>query len=304
MNFDTWEAGILPDEDVLMHWGIPGMKHGRNRYQNPDGTWTEEGLARRRQREGFGESRKERRLTKKVERAEKREARKAARAEAKAARAEKRRLNSVSGLTDEELQAKLKRARMESEYRELTKKGTVLETGANLVTKILDYKENKEKRVVELNKQKIDMMRAEAELVKAKTGVRRAKEETKKAIEERKKKEADVRGGLKTERKKDYLAKKTEYRNTTIRGGIGKRINQYLTAGKAEGYKAMRKAESDVAVNRYKSEQQKKDNDRKAREAKKAADKAARDAERAAEKERRRKERLYKQYGMGGRLNF
>lgn len=32
----------------LLHYGIPGMKWGVRRYQNPDGTWTEEGKERRR----------------------------------------------------------------------------------------------------------------------------------------------------------------------------------------------------------------------------------------------------------------
>lgn len=39
------------DSDFLEHHGIKGMKWGIRRYQNPDGTWTEEGLKRRRQGE-------------------------------------------------------------------------------------------------------------------------------------------------------------------------------------------------------------------------------------------------------------
>lgn len=39
----------------LYHFGIKNMKWGVNRYQLRDGTWTKEGLERRRDREGFGE---------------------------------------------------------------------------------------------------------------------------------------------------------------------------------------------------------------------------------------------------------
>lgn len=38
--------------NYLSHHGIPNQRRGVNRYQLPDGTWTEEGLKRRREREG------------------------------------------------------------------------------------------------------------------------------------------------------------------------------------------------------------------------------------------------------------
>ena len=39
----------------LYHYGIKNMKWGLQRFQLGDGTWTAEGLARRREREGFGD---------------------------------------------------------------------------------------------------------------------------------------------------------------------------------------------------------------------------------------------------------
>lgn len=50
------ERGPTPFNPVseLYHYGIKNMKWGLQRFQLSDGTWTSEGLARRREREGFG----------------------------------------------------------------------------------------------------------------------------------------------------------------------------------------------------------------------------------------------------------
>ena len=272
-TFDAWEAMIRPPEDYLMHFRTKGSKNGVRRYQNPDGSWTEAGLAERRKREGWGDGRdrKLRKAEKKVEKLERRQEKAAARKERRQAAAEKKRQKSLKGLTDAEMKQKLERARMEAEYRDLQKRGTLVETGANLVKGYLNYREKKEQRTLEENRQKVDMMRAKADIVRAKEG-------TKRAHEEYKTKKEDVKGGLKLERKSNLTRAKLDYRNTTIRGGIGKRINQWLTAGKSESYKAWRKAKTDVDVKKYLQGVADKD----AKSKQKAANKQQRSADRQA----------------------
>mgnify|MGYP007133715385 CR=1 FL=1 len=140
MTFDSWQGMLYPDE-YLEHWGIKGMKHGRSRYQNEDGTWTEAGLEARRKREGFGE----RRAAKKAAKAERKAARKEARSQARAAIAEKRRLRNVKKLTDEELQARINRLKLENEYKSLNK-NPLVETGAKLVKAYFEAKDKKIKQ--------------------------------------------------------------------------------------------------------------------------------------------------------------
>lgn len=43
------------NKEYMEHTGIKGMKWGQRNFQSKDGTWTPLGLARRREREGFGE---------------------------------------------------------------------------------------------------------------------------------------------------------------------------------------------------------------------------------------------------------
>lgn len=262
-TFDCWEVAVRPPEDYLMHFRTPGSKNGVRRYQTESGEWTPLGLKERREREGWGdgESRKERKAQKRVESAERalaksqqRAAKKEARAQRKAARAEKKRLRSLKGLTDDEMRKKLERAKMEAEYRDLTKRTGLIEKGTELVGKYLDYKDKKEQRVLDLNRQKVDMERAKADIIKAKESTKRAKAEAQKAKEDRKTKEADVEGGLKLERKAGLIDSKREMKNYTIRGGIAKRINMMLTSGQAKKYEAMRKAEGDAEANRIKSD--------------------------------------------------
>ena len=252
-TFDGWNTlprqsphGQLSD-DELMHFRTKGSKNGVRRYQNTDGSWTPLGLKERKEREGWGESRKERKIAKKVAREEKHAAKKVARTEAKAARAEERRKKYISKLTDEEMKAKLERARMEAEYRDLKKRGSVIETGTNLIGKYLDYKKDKANREIELNKQKLEMERLKTQQVQAKEStkqsanrIKSSANEAKTAVAKAKQTKADVKGGLKIQREKDLKETKIRWRDGTIHGGVQKKINNILVArgeGRAERIK-------------------------------------------------------------------
>jgi len=85
----NYEPYVSPASE-LYHFGIPGMMWGRKRYQLGDGTWTEEGLERRRAREGFGGGRQ---------------------------------VTSISDLTDEELKGVIARLKLENEYKQTLRGG-------------------------------------------------------------------------------------------------------------------------------------------------------------------------------------
>lgn len=234
-TFDNWEVAVHPPEDYLMHFRTPGSKNGVRRYQTESGEWTPLGLKERREREGWGEggSKAERKAQKRVAKAEKnlaksekRAAKKAAKAEKKFERSERKRKRTLSGLTDEEMKKKLERAKMEAEYRDLTKRGSLIETGSKLVGKYIDYKNKKEERVIEANRQKIDFERAKAQQIQAKAQAKQAvadkikakhsgqvsRYEFKKAKQNRKQTEADAKAGLKYKRKAELVNAKKEYK--------------------------------------------------------------------------------------------
>ena len=259
-TFDAWEAAIRPPEDYLMHFRTPGSKNGVRKYQNPDGTWTELGLQERAKREGWDHEKEVRKAQKQAAKLERKQAKQEARAQKQFERSEQKRKSKLSGLTDKEMADKLKRAKMEAEYRELTKKDhAVLEAGSKLVNKILDYKQNKDMRVLELNKQKIEIMKIKAEQKLAEEQTKRTMEQTKqteqaaikaqhesagKAAEARaaeaeaRRMEADVKGGLAIKRKADLKRAKKEYRETTVGGAIGKFFNSKAKgSGEAAGEK-------------------------------------------------------------------
>ena len=222
-TFDGWDT----PQNSLMHFRTKGSKNGVRRFQNEDGTWTPLGLRERKEREGWGdggETRRERRAQRQLARAERHQARRQARAEAREAAAERRRKNSLKGLTDAELQQKINRLKMEQEYKELSK-SPLLKAGEKLVTSILEYQGNKEQREIEKKRQEIQLEQIRMQKIQAKEGSKRAASEAQAAKYEAKKKKFDVKGGLVKERQAQLVNAKTNYRNTTIWGAIGKRAN-------------------------------------------------------------------------------
>lgn len=222
-TFDGWDT----PQNSLMHFRTKGSKNGVRRFQNEDGTWTPLGLRERKEREGWGDegtSRKERKAQRQLARAERHQARRQARAEAREAAAERRRKNSLKGLTDAELQQKIDRLKMEQEYKELSK-SPLLKTGEKLVTSILEYQGKKEQREIEKKRQEIQLEQIRTQKIQAKEGSKKAASEAQAAKYEAKKKKFDMKGGLAKERQAQLVNAKTNYRNTTIWGAIGKRAN-------------------------------------------------------------------------------
>ena len=290
-TFDSWEVMVRPPENSLMHFRTKGSKNGVRRYQTESGEWTELGLEERRKREGFGESNTERKAQKKIDKIERRREKKAAKAQKAFERAEKRRKKNIKNLTDEEMKAKLERAKMEAEYRDLTKRGSLIESGANLIGKYLDYKDKKEQREIERNKQIIDMERIKADRIKAVERTKTAKSEAKKAKSDAKKAESEAK-----QKKSELQIKKIDHKESTIRGGISKRISLRLTSGWKEKYAAQRKAEGEVEANRIKSDGARDLKNRKREQAEKDKTPEYRAQERRAEKLAKQREKNRKQY--------
>lgn len=93
-------------EDSLAHFGIKNQKWGVRRYQNLDRTWTEEGKKR------YGKK-----AARDIERAERKKERKARR---QAVKQIKKNSRNRRILTDEELEAAVRRLQNEKKLRELT----------------------------------------------------------------------------------------------------------------------------------------------------------------------------------------
>lgn len=147
-RFDGWETQLygdvmaLPTKDELMHFRTKGSKNGVRRYQTESGEWTPLGLKERKAREGWGQSRAERRAAKLSRKLERKTARKARMDSMREARIKRKAAKSIKGLSDEELQKRINRVKKEIEYKELTK-NPVLKFGEKLVTSYFDNKAKK-----------------------------------------------------------------------------------------------------------------------------------------------------------------
>lgn len=89
--------------DVLTHWGIFGMKWGRRRYQNPDGTYTEAGKARKRKEQLRSQRKSEKAEQKRIKKKETAIERK----------------TSVRSLSDQDLADVVNRLQLEKRYKDL-----------------------------------------------------------------------------------------------------------------------------------------------------------------------------------------
>ena len=236
MTFDGWDARFYGDamalpDDALMHFRTRGSKNGVRRFQLPSGEWTPLGLRERKKREGWGESKAERKAEKRVARAEKKVARAEQKAERKAQAKESlirrtKRKENVSSLSDEELRRKIQRAKMEAEYNEITK-SPILKTGERVFEVVMKRLEAKDQRKFEREKMALETLRINADVEKTKADIVRSKEQTKTAKENAKKakseareKKFDYKGGLKFERKANLTRAEKDLKESTFVGSL------------------------------------------------------------------------------------
>lgn len=237
VTFDGWESRLYGDamalpsgpisEDTLMHWRTKGSKNGVRRYQNTDGSWTPLGIKLRKEREGWGDTKKERKAEKRVEKAE----RKAAKVEARRASAVEKTIRGktnkgLANLSDDELKRKIERAKLESEYKELTK-SPVLKTGEKVVTILLNNWDKKEER--ELTKAKLDIDRARiaadrariaGDVVRSKQQTKQERAKARQKFHESETMKQNRKAGLKIERQAGLKRAKKEYKESTFIGAF------------------------------------------------------------------------------------
>ena len=232
-TFDGWDAPLygysLPNgQDTLAHYRTKGSKNGVRRYQTESGEWTPLGLKERKAREGWGDGRKARKEARQAARRE----RKAERARRSEAYKEQRRKNNVKSMTDEELRAKIERAKLEQEYREISKSPLRI-AGEKLVTAYLKNKEERDRRRDEKENKTYEMLKLkeqtkQAELRKAETEAR-AKADEARAKADKAKAETDLKDIETGTRAKQLKLDTLKAKGTlTITGGIKRMFNTML----------------------------------------------------------------------------
>ena len=266
-GFDGWDARLYGDAmalpgDELMHFRTKGSKNGVRRFQQEDGTWTPLGLKERKAREGWGDgddrpkNKKEKKAISQAEKAAKR----LARSEKKFNRQQKfeqwrnnrknamenryknRQLRNVS---DEELEKRIARIKMEREYKELMKNPAV-DLGERAVKAYLGYRKEKAARKEREAKMQKDMLDAKARLITAqadkafaaKRGNIKARKLSAKAEREKVKNETrkhTVRGAIQqvthdilAKRGQNYVKKVDKTYGELVKNG-GKRVNNIIT---------------------------------------------------------------------------
>lgn len=124
------------ENDVLIHWGVKGMKWGVRRYQNSDGSLTPAGKKRYSDGMNFVERAKAKKKAK--QRAENLKKARAVKAERKE-KLSKDKL-SIKEMTDKEIQDRINRLEMEKKYASLVKESRSLQMprGKKFIEKYLD----------------------------------------------------------------------------------------------------------------------------------------------------------------------
>ena len=176
-------GGQWMGRDELAHFGIPGMKHGRRRYQSESGEWTPLGLKERREREGFGEKKKSGGNSSESGKKSSGSSGKSS-SNASSLKSLFKKKESAKNLSDDELKTRINRLKMEKEYLELQKanrelsKSPLLETAQNLVKSYTDAKIRKEERAqkkYQLENSRLSSMaaleKAKAEKIEAKSNL-------------------------------------------------------------------------------------------------------------------------------------